>query len=132
MELAIQMTSCHLLSRTTTLFLLAAILGFPILVLETVLVILILGLNYLILLICRDTFIRLIAAPTLMLQRISPLTLVLQRIATPTRDQRSRSHITISSDDTVASSIELTKVRKENTMLKVECGRLQGENTTLK
>ena len=80
MELAIQMTGHHLLSRTTALFLLAVILGFPILVLETALVILILGLNYLILLICRDTFIRLIAAPTLVLQRITAPTLVPQRI----------------------------------------------------
>ena len=90
MELAIQTTGRHLLSRTTALFSLAAILGFLILVLETALVILILGLVYLILLICRDTFIRLITAlnlvlwrivtPTLVLQRISPLTLVLRRI----------------------------------------------------
>ena len=44
MELAIQTTGRHLLSRTTALFSLAAILGYLILVLETALVILILGL----------------------------------------------------------------------------------------
>ena len=81
MELAIQMTGHHLLSQTTALFSLAVILGFLILVLEMALIIRILGLIYLILLICWDSFIRLIIAPTLVLWRIAAPTLVLQRNA---------------------------------------------------
>ena len=42
-------------------------------------------------------------------------------------DLRSRSIISISSDDPGAVDVELTELRKENMELKIECGQLRGQ-----